>query len=184
MSLAPVRCRIREGSLLGDAVAACGDERADAKQDEDEANSSHEGLHARRVRTCDDVAGPHTNDTDDAWEGAEEAEQTDGDSNVHEEHAALCVGRVGQRAKDGEEKAEESWDERVWVMAHDEVGACAKQDKQNAECDSEFCHLREPFGSTSLFPSTVSNKDTRRCRANGRLAEMGETKLPGAGASG
>ena len=105
----------RIGWLGGEAGAAGLDEGADAEEDEDEAERRHDGLNLCGGGTGDDVSGEHLEEADEAGDGAEEAEQADGDGDVHEEHAALGVGRVGEGPEDDEEKAEGGGNEGVDV---------------------------------------------------------------------
>ena len=80
------------------AAAACGDKGTNAEKDEDEADGAHDGLDDGSIvdGAENDLTGRASNCGDDAGEGSEESEETDGDGNVHEEHSLFSVGSVGE----------------------------------------------------------------------------------------
>jgi len=137
--------------LSSEARAAGLNKGADAEEDEDEAEGAHDGLDFGCVGAGDCVASGHLEDADDAGNGAEEAQKSDGDGDVHEEHAALGVGRVGEGSEDGQEQAEGGGDERVRVMTEQDEGGCSESDEQDAEDDGELCQVGNSYFLRVLF---------------------------------
>jgi len=137
--------------LCGEAGAARGDEGTDAEEDEDQAERAHDGLDFGGVRTGDGLSGGHFNDANDSGDGSEEAQKSNGYSDVHEEHTAFGVGRVGEGSEDGQEQAEGGGDERVRVMTEQDEGGCSESDEQDAEDDGELCQVGNSYFLRVLF---------------------------------
>jgi len=74
-------------------------------------------------------------------DGSEEAEESDGDGDVHPEHALLWVVGVRHDAEEDEEEAEDGGDKRSGVGAAgiEEAEECQKNEG-DAEGDGEFDH--------------------------------------------
>ena len=83
----------------------------------------------------------NANGVDVGGDGSEETKESNGDGDMHPEHALLGVVGVGHNAEKDEEEAEDGRDERGGVGASgiDETEEC-QQNEGDAEGDGEFDH--------------------------------------------
>jgi hypothetical protein len=116
-------------ALSDQACATGGDKRADTECDEDETEHTHDGLDHSGIGPSHDPASGHADGTDNPRDGAEKAEETDGDGDVHEEHAAFGVGRIGERAEDDEQKTEGGGDQGVRMMTENDESSGSEEDE-------------------------------------------------------
>ncbi len=126
---------------LGEAGTAGSDERTDAEENVDEAEERHGSLFEDGDRVREDHSAGEADGVDVGWDGSEEAEEGDGDRDMHPEHALFWVVGVGHDAEEDEEEAEDGGDERGGVGATgiDEAEECQKNES-DAEGDGEFDH--------------------------------------------
>ena len=113
----------------------------------------------KTVRVClDEILCDHE-------AGKEEAEQADGDSDVHEEFAPGDVLGVGEKAAEGDREAEPGGDERGGMGRpgdHEEVDSDTGEDGAEVESESrhEFPFKRRRY-ATAAEPAQKC-KDTMR----------------------
>src|SRR5271165_4477611 len=137
----PGRMVLLKVALRSGPRAAGVDEGAHAENHEDEQHDGHGGLlfDGDWMRELDST--DHLNVVPDAFGGSEEAEQADGDGDVHEEHALFCVIGESDQTEDGEDDSDDRRDERSRRMKRRaEKAYQAKQNEDYAEHDGELCH--------------------------------------------
>ena len=121
--------------------AAGADEGAHAENDEDEQHDGHGGFFFDGDWMRELYATHHLDVIPDAFGGAEEAEQADGDGNVHVEHALLRVLSGGEAAEQGEDDSDDAGDECSGrVQGRGDESYDAKEDEDEAKHDGELCH--------------------------------------------
>src|SRR5271165_1203432 len=128
--------------ILG-SRAARRDERAHAEDNKDQQQDGHCCLlfDGDGMRELD--AAHHLDVVEDAFGGAEKAEQADGDGDVHGEHALFGVVSEGEEAEDDEDDSDDRWDERGRRMERrGEKSYQAEQNKDYAEHNGELCHAK------------------------------------------
>ena len=126
---------------LGETGAPGGDEGTNAKENVDEAEEGHRSFFEDGDRMREGDSAGEADGVDIGRDGSEEAEEGDGDGDVHPEHALLWVVGVGHDAEEDEEEAEDGGDKRGGVGAAgiEEAEECQKNEC-NAEGDGDFDH--------------------------------------------
>ena len=117
------------------------DEGSHTEDDEDEEQDGHGGLFfdGDWMRVLHSTK--HLNVVVNAFGGAEEAKQADGNGYVHVQHALFSVFGGGEAAEESEDESYEGGDERGGrVQGRGDESYYAEKDEDEAEHDGEFCH--------------------------------------------
>jgi len=110
------------------------DKRADAKQGEEQAERGHGGLLLDCGGEGEGDALPKFELLPESFGGEEKSEQTDGDCDVHGEHAAFFIRCARGGAGDDEDQSEDGRDERGGMsVAGRDVTDDRDDDEQEAE---------------------------------------------------